>query len=64
MAINLDDYFVTIEVLDRHTGNVVYSQEIPSAVIGRFAVTIGHSLSKTGDYLLRIMKGHTELSTF
>lgn len=55
MAINLEDEFVTIEIIDNSSEEVLYSQEVPKGLISRFLITFGVTFGKEMDQGFRIL---------
>lgn len=54
MATNLNDRFVTIDVIDKGSNRVLYSQEIPDSLVGRFVVLFNFNANVANVYSFRV----------
>jgi hypothetical protein len=63
MAINLEDEFVTIEIINNETEQVLYSQEVPKGLITRFLITFDFTYGKEVKQGFRILDKNKELIT-
>lgn len=61
---NLDEQFVTIEILEKATGDLKFTQEVPRALIGRFLISFDFVYNRDTAYEFKILSNNRLVDKF